>query len=111
MRLHPARARSAVWLTIGALAIAPLAACASPGGSLPAAPAGAISIPPGACGGSWHLAAPGLHTFQIYNASGAAAEVELVNPANGAVYDDIENLREGNTKPMAVKVGSCSGTV
>jgi len=75
---------------------------------LPAAPAGAISITTGACGGSWHLAAPGLHTFQIYNASGAAAEVELVNPANGAVYDDIENLGAGTTNPMAVNVGSGS---
>jgi iron uptake system component EfeO len=108
MRLHPARARSAVWLTIGALAIAPLAACASAGGSVSAAPAGAISITTGACGGSWQLAAPGMHTFQIYNASGAAAEVELVNPANGAVYDDIENLGAGTTNPMAVNVGSGS---
>jgi iron uptake system component EfeO len=107
MRRHPARARSAVWLTIGALAILPLAACASAGAS-PSSPAGEISISNGACGGSWHLAAPGMHTFQIYNAAGAPAEVELINPATGAVYDDIENLGAGTTNPMAVNVGSGS---
>ncbi|MBV9792433.1 MAG: EfeM/EfeO family lipoprotein [Actinobacteria bacterium] len=118
MRRHPARlradhgrARSAVWLTIGALAALPVAACGSGAASsatVAAAPAGAISISTGACGGNWHLAAPGPHTFQIYNAAAASAEVELINPATGAVYDDIENLGAGTTDPMAVNVGSGS---
>src|SRR6201996_4086763 len=110
MRRHPARVRSAVWLTIGALAILPLAACASGGdtSSATSASAGAISITTGACGGSWRLAAPGMHPFQIYNAAGAPAEVELINPATGAVYDDIENVGAGTTNPMRVNVGSGS---
>ncbi|HEX3751360.1 MAG TPA: EfeM/EfeO family lipoprotein [Streptosporangiaceae bacterium] len=112
MRHHPARARSAVWLTIGALAILPLAACASAGASAASPLAGTvadeISISTGACGGSWHLAAPGPHTFQIHNSASDAAEVELINPVNGAVYDDIENLGAGTTDPMPVNVGSGS---
>ncbi len=118
MRRHPARpraatgrARSAASLTIGTLAGLALAGCASGAAPSPApaaAPAGAISISTGACGGSWHLAAPGWHTFQIYNAASDAAEVELINPATGAVYDDIENLGAGTTDPMAVNVGSGS---
>jgi iron uptake system component EfeO len=108
MRHHPARARSALWLTIGALAILPLAACASPGVSASSSSADEISISTGACGGSWHLAAPGQHTFQIHNSASDAAEVELINPATGAVYDDIENLGAGTTDPMEVDVGSGS---
>ena len=108
MRRHPARARSAVWLTIGALAILPLAACASAGASSSAAAADEISISTGACGGSWHLAAPGWHTFQLHNSASDAAEVELINPANGAVYEDVENLGAGTTDPLRVDVGSGS---
>ena len=108
MRRHSARARSAVWLTIGALAILPLAACASAGASSSAAAADEISISTGACGGSWHLAAPGWHTFQLHNSASDAAEVELINPANGAVYEDVENLGAGTTDPLRVDVGSGS---
>jgi iron uptake system component EfeO len=106
MRHHPARARSAVWLTIGALAVLPLAACAASPSAGTAA--GEISISTGACGGSWHLADPGPHTFQIHNSASDAAEVELINPVDGAVYDDIENLGAGTTDPMEVNVGSGS---
>src|ERR1700744_4000123 len=108
MRRHPASARSAVWLTIGALAILPLAACASAGAYSSADAADEISISTGACGGSWHLAAPGWHTFQLHNSASDAAEVELINPATGAVYEDIENLGAGTTDPLRVDVGSGS---
>jgi iron uptake system component EfeO len=113
MRRHPVRpcavrrrARSAVWLSIGALAVIPLAACGSGGAS--SSSAGEISITTGGCGGSWQLAAPGWHTFQIHNSASDAAEVELINPANGAVYDDIENLGADTTDPMRINVGSGS---
>jgi iron uptake system EfeUOB component EfeO/EfeM len=116
MPRHPARlraeyrrARSAIWLSIGVLTVLPLAACASGGNTATSASvAGAISISTGACGGDWHLAAPGWHTFQIYNGAAVPAEVELINPATGAVYDDIENLGAGTTNPMTVNVGSGS---
>jgi hypothetical protein len=49
-----------------------------------AAPADLVSVSNGGCGGSWHLAAPGWHTFQVRNAATEGAEVDLVNPANGA---------------------------
>src|ERR1700744_6407167 len=108
MRRHPASARSAVWLTIGALAILPLAACASAGAYSSADAADEISISPGGCGGTWHLAAPGWHTFQIHNSASDAAEVELINPANGAVYETVEALGAGTTDPLRVDVGSGS---
>jgi iron uptake system component EfeO len=118
MRRHPAqaraarcRARSAVWLTIGALAAIPLAGCASgasSASSASSATAGEISISTGGCGGDWHLAAPGWHTFQIHNSAADAAEVELINPANGAVYETVEALGAGTTDPMRLDVGSGS---
>jgi len=113
MRRHPARARaargharSAVWLTIGALAAIALAGCAS--AASPATAAGDISISTGGCGGRWHLDGPGWHTFQLHNAAADSAEVELINPASGAVYDDIENLGAGTTDPMRINIGSGS---
>ena len=105
MRRHPARA--AAWLTIGALIVLPVAACGSGSGSS-ASTADEISISTGGCGGDWHLDHPGWHTFQLHNSASDAAEVELVNPANGAVYDDIENLGAGTTAPLRLDVGSGS---
>src|ERR1700683_4705326 len=61
-----------------------------------------------ACGGSVHLAAPGWHTFQIYNAAAEGAEVDLVNPGDGAVYAEVEALGPGTTSPMRLDVGSGS---
>jgi iron uptake system component EfeO len=104
MRRHPARA--AAWLTIGALAVLPVAACGSSSGS--SASADEISISTGGCGGDWHLDTSGWHTFQLHNSASDAAEVELINPATGAVYDDIENLGAGTTDPMRINVGSGS---
>jgi iron uptake system component EfeO len=80
-----------------------LAAC---GGS--AQPANLISVSIGGCGGSWHLAGPGWYTFQVLNASGESGEVDLVNPANGAIYAEIESLGPGTSSPMRLDVGSGS---
>jgi iron uptake system component EfeO len=65
-----------------------------------------ISITTGACGGRWHLARPGWHTFTIRNAAGAGAEVNLVNPANGAIYAEIEGLGPNTSRQLPVDVGS-----
>lgn len=80
-----------------------LAAC---GGSAP--PADLVSVSNGGCGTSWHLAGPGWHTFQIYNAAAEGAEVDLVDPANGAIYAEVNGLGPGTTSPMRLDVGSGS---
>jgi iron uptake system component EfeO len=59
------------------------------------------------CGGRWH-AEPGLRTFGVENQSGAAAEVYLVNPANGAIFGAIDGMGAGTTRPMQVDLGSGS---
>ena len=78
-----------------------LAAC---GGSSP--PANLISVSNGGCGGSWHLAAPGWYTFQVYDAAAEGGEVDLINPANGAIYAEVAGLGPGTTRPMRLDVGS-----
>lgn len=80
-----------------------LTAC---GGTAP--PANLISVSNGGCGTSWHLAGPGWYTFQVYNAAGEGGEVDLVNPANGAIYAEVQGLGPGTTSPMRLDVGSGS---
>ena len=82
-----------------------LTAC---GTSAPATSASstAISFTDGSCGVAWHLAKPGWHTFEITNEADYGAEVDLTNPANGAVYDELQNIGPGTTAPMSLDVGS-----
>lgn len=51
-----------------------------------------ISVSNGGCGSSWQLADPGWHTFQIHNAAAENADVDLVNPGNGAIFAEVEAL-------------------
>jgi iron uptake system component EfeO len=44
----------------------------------------------------------------VRNAAAENAEVDLVNPANGAVYAEVEALGPGTTSPMRLNVGSGS---
>ena len=81
-----------------------LAACS--GSSGPSQPANMITVSDQQCGGTWHLAKPGWYTFEINNQGVNGAEVDLINPANGAIYAEIENTGPGTTTPMALNVGS-----
>jgi iron uptake system component EfeO len=96
--VRPAALTAALAISAGVLA-----ACS--GG---APPANLISVSNGGCGTSWQLAGPGWHTFQIYNAAAEGAEIDLINPANGAVYAEIETLGPGTSSPMRLDVGSGS---
>jgi iron uptake system component EfeO len=75
-----------------------------------------INISASACGTGWQHPTAGAQTLEIHNASTAVVEVQLVNPANGAVYAQIEGIGPGTTRSMPVNVGSgqysfiCSGT-
>jgi iron uptake system component EfeO len=93
--------RAAAWLAAGAALAAAASGCAA---STPAA-ANLISVTTGACGGRWHLT-PGWHTFTVRNASSEAAEVDLIDPGNGAIYAEIEALGPDTSQPMPVHVGS-----
>ncbi|MGH3164368.1 MAG: hypothetical protein ACRDN0_00550 [Trebonia sp.] len=49
---------------------------------------------------------PGWHTSEVENQADYGAEVDLVNPANGAIYDELENTGPGTTVPMSIDLGS-----
>jgi iron uptake system component EfeO len=106
------RARSLGALALGAACAGLLTACGGSGGTTSTAgaaataPAGTISVSESGCGGTWHLARPGWHTFQLYNAGTAGADIDLINPANGAEYGEIESSGPGTTTPMSLYVGS-----
>ena len=62
-------------LTIAVLAaMASLTACG--GGSA----SNTISFNSASCGGSWTLAKPGWHTFELYNANDVGGEIDLIDP-------------------------------
>jgi iron uptake system component EfeO len=105
-RRRPAPRPRRVGVPLAAAAAALAAALAGCSASAGTAPAGAISVTTGACGGRWHLAAAGWHTFTITNASSEAAEVNLINPANNAIYAEVEAMGPGTSQPMRLKVGS-----
>jgi iron uptake system EfeUOB component EfeO/EfeM len=97
---RPARL-AAAWLMSAAALATTLAACSGTH-----ATGDLIAVTTGACGGRWDLAKPGWHTFQVRNDSIDAAEVDLVNPATGAIYAEIEALGPQTSQPMPVNVGS-----
>ena len=70
------------------------AACGSSLAASSSSSATAISFNDSSCGASWHLAQPGWHTFKLTNEAENGAEVDLTNPANGAVYDELEDIGE-----------------
>jgi iron uptake system EfeUOB component EfeO/EfeM len=99
----PALTRRASRLTVGLVAAGLLAACSAN----PAGAAGSmITVSTGACGQGWQNPAPGLQTLRVHNSGTAAAEVDLINPASGAIYAEVEALGPGTTQPMRLDVGS-----
>ncbi len=91
------------WLAASVLTTGLVSGCGGhpPSGDL-------ISVSTGACGTGWRQVAPGMQTFQIHDSSTGAAEVDLIGPANGAIYAEVEALGPGTTRPMRLDVGSGS---
>jgi iron uptake system component EfeO len=52
------------------------------------------------------VAKPGPYTFEIYNAAAEEGDVDLVNPASGAIYAEVEMLGPTTTSPMQLDLGS-----
>jgi iron uptake system component EfeO len=88
-------------LTIALLAATmSLTACGS------SAVSNTISLNNASCGGTWTLAKPGWHTFDLYNANNVGGEVDLIDPKTGGVYAEVDQLGPGTTQTMSLDVGS-----
>ena len=96
------RTRSLLVVAACAALAAPLTGCGAGGGQ----PSNVITVSSSQCGGSWHLSGPGWHTLQISNQGTTGAEIDLTDPANGAVYAEIENTGPGTVNPINIDFGS-----
>jgi hypothetical protein len=67
-----------------------------------------VTVSMNTCGTGWRHPAPGLLTFQVYNATQVSVDVSLTNPGTGGVYGELEHLGPGTTRPLQVDVGSGS---
>src|ERR1700733_2353739 len=88
-------------LTIAVLAaMASLTACGGGGGS------NTISFNSASCGGTWTLAKPGWHTFELYNANDVGGEIDLSDPKTSGIYAEVAQFGPGTTQTMSLDVGS-----
>ncbi|MGW7008108.1 EfeM/EfeO family lipoprotein [Streptomyces sp. NPDC054933] len=67
-----------------------------------------VRMSAGACGQDWTQGHSGSQVFDVYNASGGPAEVDLVDPGSGAVYGEVEGLAPGTSRPLQVTLGGGS---
>ncbi len=102
MRTRQLLARTASTIASATLAAA-VAACGAGGTSQPT---NMITVSDTQCGGTWQLASPGWHTFEINNQGNNGADIDLTDPANGAVYAEVDNTGPDTTTPMTLDVGS-----
>ena len=65
-----------------------------------------ISFNTDSCGTGWTHPAAGPQTLRLYNGATAGAEVDLIDPANGAIYAEADDIGPGTTAPMQVDLGS-----
>jgi iron uptake system component EfeO len=88
-------------LTIAVLtAMASLTACG--GGGAP----DTISFNSASCGGTWTLARPGWHTFDLYNANDVGGEIDLIDPRTSGIYAEVDQFGPGTRQTMSLDVGS-----
>ncbi len=87
-------------LTVGLAAS--ISACSSGAAQSP----NLITVSSNQCGGQWSVPGPGWHTFQIDNQSTGGGEIDLIDPANGAIYAEVENTGPGTVTPMRLNLGS-----
>jgi iron uptake system component EfeO len=100
------RTRRPLTVTATATACAAVAAALTACSPGPAQPSNVIAVSSNQCGGTWSVAGPGWHTIQISNQGTGGAEIDLVNPANGAVYAEIENTGPATVNPITIDFGS-----
>ena len=67
-----------------------------------------IAVSRSACGTGWADPKPGPQTFRLHNTGSVTAEVDLIDPATGVVYGEVEGLGPATTRPLRVNLGNGS---
>ena len=102
------------WLGLSALGAALVAGCSASQAASGPEPAAAgrvtarIVVNSAVCGAHLRPQRPGRQTFEVTNQSSGGADVDLIDPANGAIYAEVEQLGPGTTRPMRLDAGSGS---
>lgn len=95
-----------VWWIVGAVVLAVVAGSivwgATSSGSHDAAP---VEVSRSTCGSGLPDVHAGLQAIRVANTDIAPVEVALVNPDNGAVYGEIDELAPQATRSMDVRIG------
>ncbi|MEV4320188.1 EfeM/EfeO family lipoprotein [Actinocrispum sp. NPDC049592] len=65
-----------------------------------------VEISRSSCGTGWSDPRPGPQVFQLHNTGSVTAEVDLVDPATGVIYGEVEGLSAGTTRPMQVTLAN-----
>ncbi|MEU4246243.1 EfeM/EfeO family lipoprotein [Amycolatopsis sp. NPDC026612] len=67
-----------------------------------------IAVSRSACGTGWADPKPGPQTFRLHNTGSVTAEVDLIDPATGVVYGEVEGLGAATTRPLRADLGNGS---
>ncbi|MTD56786.1 EfeM/EfeO family lipoprotein [Amycolatopsis sp. RM579] len=65
-----------------------------------------ITVSRSACGQGWTEPKPGPQTFQVRNTGSVTAEADLVDPATGTIFGEVEGIGPGTTRTMQVTLGN-----
>ncbi|MFG1640050.1 EfeM/EfeO family lipoprotein [Amycolatopsis sp. NPDC049252] len=65
-----------------------------------------IAISRSSCGTGWSAPKPGPQTFLLHNTGSVTAEVDLIDPATGVIYGEVEGLGPATTRPLQVNLGN-----
>ncbi|MFE0020751.1 EfeM/EfeO family lipoprotein [Amycolatopsis sp. NPDC059021] len=104
--LRSVRARWAGALGVVLVAGGAVVAVTWPGEqATPAAAGAAIEVSRSTCGAGWTTPKPGPQTLQVHNSGAASTEVELIDPATGTVFGEIDGLGPGTTRALPVNLG------
>ncbi|MEY9937724.1 EfeM/EfeO family lipoprotein [Streptacidiphilus sp. MAP5-3] len=113
------RYRAGVAVVATAVALAGLAAWELSGGAQGSASAGAansapadyptlphtaVQISPSACGAGWTRPTAGLQVFDVTDTGVSPTDVDLLEPATGAVVAEVEGLAPNRSRPMLVRL-------
>jgi iron uptake system component EfeO len=67
-----------------------------------------IAVSRSSCGTGWSDPKPGPQTFRVHNTGSVTAEVDLIDPATGVIYGEVEGLGPATTRPLQVNLGNGS---
>ncbi len=60
-----------------------------------------IAVSRSACGTGWADPKPGPQTFRLHNTGSVTVEVDLIDPATGVIYGEVEGLGAGDDPAVA----------